>query len=63
MIQRIRDALHERKIRKLGHAFTEAMSSGRRQEAAYLWAAQCKAINSRSSQQVERMERRMGIVQ
>lgn len=58
---RIRDWLHEREIRKLGHHCAEAMAAGRREEAKLLWAAQCKAIEKRSMQQVRRMEKRMGL--
>lgn len=58
---RIRDWLHEREIRKLGHHCAEAMAAGRREEARLLWLAQCKAINERSPSQVARMERRMGL--
>lgn len=58
---RIQDWLLEREIRKLGHHFIEARAAGRREEAALLWAAQVKAINSRSPAQVARMESKMGI--
>jgi hypothetical protein len=61
MIQRIRDWLHEHKLRRLSHLCAEAMASGQRDQAIYFWQAQCKAIKERSAQQIARMERRMGI--
>jgi len=57
----IQDWLHEREIRKLGHYCAEAMAAGRREEALHFWQAQVKAINARSSRQILRMEKRMGI--
>ncbi|GGA00288.1 hypothetical protein [Dyella caseinilytica] len=57
MIQRLRDWLHERTIRRIGNEMLAAMGRDDNLTAGYLCQAHIKAIKARSPQQIARMER------
>ena len=61
MIQRMRDWLHEREIRRIGNEMLAALERDDNLTAGYFCQAHIKAIRARSPQQVERMERAKGL--
>jgi hypothetical protein len=61
ILQRIRDWRHERYIKRLGASCQKAIDAGDRLMTRVYWRLMCDAIRSRSPQQIERMERRMGL--
>lgn len=60
-MQRFRDWLHEREIARLANGCREAFATGDKAKASHFFQQMRRAISERSPDQVERMERRMGI--
>jgi hypothetical protein len=60
-VNRIKDWLHERKINKITKAYRKAVKQKNLSESKILWLQLQKAISSRSSSQIKRMERPMGV--
>ena len=61
MIQRIADALRERRIRRLCDVCKAHMAEGRTDDGRLAWALMVHEIKNRSPQQIARMERAMGL--
>jgi hypothetical protein len=61
IFSRLKDALHERTIRRIGNELAAAMQREDNLTAGYLCQAHIKAIRERSAAQVARMERSKGL--
>lgn len=61
LIGRFRDFLHEREIARLAKSCAEAYEAGDKAKATHFFHGMRRAISERSSAQVRRMERRMGL--
>lgn len=61
LVQRIVDALRERRIKALDKEAVAHMAKGRLGESRNAYMRMCKEITQRSSAQVARMEQRRGL--